>query len=321
MKIFITIPSFSINGGIRVIINWANYLSKNHEVYLHPLKGSNDYYNIWDSVKVTPNRSVLQNCDVMILTSPHSIHFENEIGAPKTFLFMQMCEHLFSDKEEWQKKCRQFYISKNPIILISKWNEQLINKEYERVGETHYIGNGIDFNDFPIENPKKQGDTVLIEGFIPGNPSKDSAYIGAKVGRRLKSEGYKVLAFSQFDSYRNADYLDEYHVRPSLNTMNDLYRRADILIKATHYDARSCSPMEAMTKGTVTARAINKGDDDLTHNQNCLRCDYNEEELYKISKELLTNNKLRHDLAENCLNYISKQTWKSVISQVEKIIC
>lgn len=321
MKIFITIPSFSINGGIRIIINWANYLSINHEVYLHPLKGRNDYYNIWSSVTVTGNRNVYEDCDVMVITSPHSIHFEDYPRVPKTFIFMQMCEHLFNSDRMWQDRCRQFYTTKNELILISKWNQDVIKNQYGRQSKTHYVQNGVDFDDFPIEYPNKTGKVVLIEGFIPGNPSKDSDHIAAKVGRRLKSEGYTVLAFSQFDSLRHTDYLDEYHIRPDLNKMNDLYRRSDILIKATHYDARSCAPMEAMTKGTVTARAIEKGDDDLTHNKNCLRCGYDENELYEISKKLLTNDNLRHELAQNCLNYVSKLHWKNVIKSIETIIC
>lgn len=234
---------------------------------------------------------------------------------------MQMCEHLFNHDRMWQERCRQFYTTKNELILISKWNQELIEKEYGRTGKTHYVKNGIDFDDFPIEKVNKTGKIVLIEGVIPGNPSKDSDQIGAKVGRRLKSEGFTIIGFSQFDSLKNTDYMDKYYVRPSLKLMNDLYRNADILIKATHYDARSCAPMEAMTKGTVTARAIDKGDDDLIDNSNCLRCGYDENELYDIAKKLLIDSSLRHKLAQNCLNYVSKLHWDTVIKDIEQIIC
>ena len=91
--------------------------------------------------------------------------------------------------------------------------------------------------------------------------------------------------------------------------MNQLYSQATILVKATLYDARACAPMEAMCKGTVTARAIMHGDDDLIHGENCLKCGYDKDHLYRNAKELLTNHELRKRLANNCIEYVRKYNW------------
>lgn len=108
-----------------------------------------------------------------------------------------------------------------------------------------------------------------------------------KIAVRLKHQGYNIIGYGF--NLINHFALDEYYVRPDLATMNELYERATILLKATKYDARALSSLEAATKMTVTARAITLGDDDLTNDYNCLRCDYNESQLYAIAKELLEN--------------------------------
>ena len=264
-NVFITIPDFSLHGGIRVILEWANRLTVWHSVHLHNLKGEThcNWFNINPDVKLVGAN--MKGMDILIITSPHSIHFQDRPDLPeRTFIFMQMCEHMFKPNDkDWQRKCYTFYTSKHHLISISKWNINVITNQFGRKGVTHYVGNGVNLDHFPISNKPKDEGTVLIEGWESGNSSKDPDHIGPKVAARLKADGYSICAYSAKPLVTMSDVPDEYYCKPSLAQLNELYERATILIKATKYDARSCAPMEAMTKGTVTVRGIIEGDDDL----------------------------------------------------------
>jgi hypothetical protein len=115
------------------------------------------------------------------------------------------------------------------------------------------------------------------------------------------------------------DAVDEYYVKPDLGRLNNLYKRATILLKATKMDARSTSPIEAMTKGTVTVRAIEMGDDDLTM-ENSYRCLYNEQMLYDEAKIALSSHKLTDQKAKICLEYAQQNTWDKWINKINQII-
>lgn len=326
MKLFITTPAINgIHGGLRVINTWCNLLAEYHEVYLYSLKGekSCNWMYLSPKVQICGFEKFVES-DCVILTSPHSAFFIDLIlPAQKCFLFLQMQEDMFQPTDgNWFAQCKKFYTAPYPMFSISKWNIERMEKAFGRTSPTHYIRNGIDFNEFPISDKPKDGKTVLIEGYEPGsNPTKDVDRISAKVGARLRKDGYRVLAYSQ-GLCTMKQGVDEYYQKPTLQTLNQLYERATILIKASKYDARSLSPLEAMTKGTPSARAIIKGDDDVIHEYNGIRCDYNEEHLYQISKGMLADSDLRSELSFNCLQYVQTEcNWDKIMNEINEILC
>lgn len=325
MRIALTCPAFTPHGGIRVILEWANRLAeRGHEVVIRsddPRKP--DWFGLGPAVEIASEDSVVLEADCLIVCSPHAVEYlERDDGPTKRFAFLQMAEHLFRPEDhEWRNRCRRFYRTPYPMFLISRWNEQVV-RMFGRTGEMHYVGNGVNLDHFPVERPVKDGRTVLVEGWYPGNPTKDSDRIAAKVAKKLRRAGYRIVAFGlgglKRDPYRTIPH--EYHKRPSLEQMNDLYRRATILLKATHCDARSCAPLEAMTKGAVTVRAIERGDDDLVHGENCLRVPYDEGSLYRAALTLLNDEPLRLRLASNGRDYVQRYTWDYWIDQVEGVL-
>ena len=316
--ICITCPGFSVHGGIRILLEWANRLPDT--VILNTSK-SNALPDWFDNrVRITKDVSILKKCDVLIIGSPHGIDLEHHRWAPKkVFIFLQMMEHIFKDSESWMRQCMKFYKSPNPMILGSHWNHQWC-KDFGRSAPTYYVGNGVNLNDFPIVDKKHNDKTILIEGWESYNPAKDVDNLGPVVGGRLKSDGYRILAYSQFPLKTYPEIPDEYYCKPDLKTLNSLYERATILVKATKYDARALAPMEAMTKATVTARAIVNGDDDRINDVTALRCAYEEEALYQTSRRLLDDHELRMRLSENCVEYVQKFSWDYYMKQVTDII-
>lgn len=320
MNLVITTPSLKVpHGGTRVLNEWANHLAKYHDVTLYVQDGQ--MYCPWMSVKVrmTTKVSAILKADLVIIGSPHSIHLEKK--AKKCIIFMQMAEHMFNYNIKFNNQCTAFYNSPNLLLSISKWNiEYLINQG--RTGEIKYIENGINLTDFPIERTTKEN-AVLIEGWeAGGNFTKDIYRIAPQVAERLRDEGYRILAYSQKPLVTMKHVPHEYYQSPTLKQMNNLYSRAKILLKASVCDARSTSPMEAMTKGTPTARAINEGDDDLIHMLNCIRVPYGKvDDLYNAAKYLLTLPEEHDIIATECIDYISKMSWDRKIEEINEIIC
>lgn len=324
MKILITIPAFNPpHGGLRVIIEWANRLAQWHEVLLYVQRPEVCKWKpVSRQVRVVKDIDQLKFCDCLIITSPHAIHLQNHMYCPdKVFIFMQMVEHLFRPHDiGWYDRCKAFYTSRYPLIAISQWNIDILKREFDRTGPTYLVGNGVNFEDFPINPCIKDGKTVLIEGWEGYNPAKDTDHVAPRVAARLKSQGYRILAYGQVPLKTMPDACSQYYQQPDLKTINHLYEKATILIKASRYDARSCAPVEAMTKATVTARAIVKGDDDLTNHINCRRVDYNVDSLYTIATDLLTNEVERIALAKNCLRYVKEHSWDYWMERINKIL-
>jgi len=309
MKIFITCPNInSRHGGIRVIIEWANRLHLlGHSVYL---QGS-DPCNWMDVVcNITSDKRHAAKCDCIIVTSPHGIEFLS-YPVKKKFAFVQMMEHLFNPgNKQFHKAAMQLYSTPYPLFSISKWNIEEMN----RAGATHYIGNGVNLYHFPVEYPAKSK-VVLLESPIPTNDSKDTDRIALRVAWQLSKLGYTIKGYG----FHHCD-IDEFHVKPDLQTMNRLYSEATILLKCTKYDARSTSPMEAMTKGCVTVRGIIKGDDDLIE-ENSYRCGYDYEQVLSTALFALNNPEVTDQKAKACYEYVQTYTWDYWMKQINEILC
>jgi hypothetical protein len=182
-----------------------------------------------------------------------------------------------------------------------------------------YLGNGVNFELFPIETPEKEN-IILVEGWEPGNPTKDVDYIGARVAKELKKQyGCKVLAYSQLPCKEFMDVPDEYHVKPNLQTLNDLYRRAKIFIKATKCDARSTAPLEAATKCCVVVRGIDKGDDDLFV-ENCYKVGYNYDQVLSAVRQAFQNPAKAKEKAMELQSQIMIYDWFFWIAKVREVI-
>ncbi len=312
-----TCPTLAPHGGIRVILEWANHLPD--VVVRVPKVEPVDWMRVAPHVRLVESDEALEQCGTLIVSSPHGVEYLTRRGV-RRFVFLQMLEHLFRpNNRTWQHACAKAYRTDDPLILISGWNERVIRTQFRRRGPIEQVGNGIDLTDFPIERVKKSGDVVLVEGWDAGNVTKDVDGIGPKVAARLKADGCTIVAYGRNDDPRTPGILDEYHAKPDLATLNDLYRKATILLKATRYDARSCAPVEAMTKGTVTARAIVEGDDDLDAT-NSIRVGYDQRQLYRAARRLLDDEGLRAELSENCIRYAEEHSWDKMMPRIRAVL-
>lgn len=314
MTITYTLPSINTpHGGYRIVLEHLSRLQrKGHDVSLFIEGGvaNHDWYGD-QFCPITRSPHVLRKSEVVVIGSPHSMWYQRVFGQ-RVVSFVQMAEHLFRPGDnKWLVKCMEWYNSPYTKMYGSHWIGELLK------GESYYIADGINTDHFPVQHVNKSNDTVLIEGWECSNPAKDTEAIACKVAERLKAKGVTVLAYGFQPLKRYSHVPDEYHYRPSIEVMNNLYRRADVLIKASKYDSRALSPTEAMTKGCVTARALINGDDNLVNGHNCYRCGYNEDELYEYAERLLNNPDIRSKMIGN----FAIPEWQPIINQLEEILC
>lgn len=315
MKITYTLPNVSVpHGGYVIVCQHIKLLqAAGHDVSLFVESGEpvSPFPDRYSGFKITKDRREIRSADIVVVGSPHSGWVERYItGNQRLFYFLQMDERLFRPGDQvWARQCEQIYKSKHPIICGASHVMTAILRT-GRTGEIHYLGDGVNLAHFPIKPKRGFNNTVLVEGWECSNPAKDTDYLAPQVAQRLKKElGCTVLAYGFSPLKRYSDVPDEYHYRPDLATMNALYECADVLIKASRYDSRALSPMEAMTKGTVTARAIVAGDDALLNGINCLRSGYELPGLYENARALMTDHDLRKSLSDTCIGYVQKYDW------------
>jgi hypothetical protein len=320
MRVFIQSPNInSRHGGIRVINEWANRLSMfGHKVILYNQAGPVrcDWMEL--SCKIVNNTYLLNKCDVLIVTSPHGAFLLHKDIPAKKFVFLQMLEHFFNiTNKRLFENCLQLYSTKYPLISISQWNIRLLQHKFNRTGQTLYVGNGVNLDDFPISYKPKQGKICLLESPEPTNYTKDTEKIAVQVAKNLIELGWTIKGFGLKEP-KDRIY-SEYVIKPNLETINRLYEEATIMIKATRYDARSTSPLEAGTKGTVTIRGIIEGDDDL-NDSNSFKTGYSYDKLFDATMFAITHTEELKKRADNIRNYVQTFTWDYWMNQINEII-
>jgi hypothetical protein len=321
MRIFIQSPNInSRHGGIRVINEWANRLqSFGHKVILYNQAGPVrcDWMTI--TCKIVNTTSLLDKSDLLIVTSPHGAFLLSKDKPVKKVVFLQMLEHLFNiTNKSFFDSCLALYTTKYPLISISQWNIRFLQNKYQRKGPIHYVGNGVNLEDFTISDKPKEGKIALLESPEPTNMAKDTEKIAVQVAKNLIEKGWTIKGFGLQAAKDNI--YTEYFTKPSLEIMNRLYDEATIMIKATKYDARSTAPLEAGTKGTVTIRGIIEGDDDL-NDSNSFKTGYSYDKLFDATMFAINNPEQLKQRSENIKAHVQTYTWDYWMAIINQILC
>ncbi len=321
MRIFIQSPNInSRHGGIRVINEWANRLQAfGHKVILYNQAGPVRCDWMIITCKIVNTTSLLDKSDLLIVTSPHGAFLLSKDKPVKKVVFLQMLEHLFNiTNKSFFDSCLALYTTKYPLISISQWNIRFLQNKYQRKGPIHYVGNGVNLEDFSISNKPKEGKIALLESPEPTNMAKDTEKISVQVAKNLIEKGWTIKGFG-LQAAKDNIYA-EYFTKPSLETMNRLYDEATIMIKATKYDARSTAPLEAGTKGTVTIRAIIEGDDDL-NDSNSFKTGYSYDKLFDATMFAINNPEQLKQRSENIKAHVQTYTWDYWMDKINQILC
>lgn len=322
MRICYLSPGLKPCGGIRVLIEHCNRLAdRGHDVFLL----ADDRPPTWIDVRaiiISPRRSAPPaDLDVVVASSYQTVSLARRIRARRYFYFVQMMEHYFFARgsRQYIQAAKSYKLARDNgfrFVTIAKW---LRAKLAEMKCESVIVPNGVNREHFYPEGQKQHA--IIIEG-DDRNYAKDVNGISWRVGQILRDEfGVELWGYAAY-RHRHAGALDKFFVKPDTQTMRRIYARAKFLLKASRFEGRSLSPLEAMACGTPSVRAITQGDDDLVDGLNCLRTAYNHTDLLKAGRSLLSDSgkkKLKR-LTKNALKYADEHLgWDSIIERLEAI--
>ena len=318
MKLLLTTPCLTSHGGIHNILELANqFAHRGHDVTVYDQSGNGR--QTWYPIRCKVTDKLDYNYDRVIIGSPHAVPFISRFidAGAKVITWLQMIEHWFRPTDiPFYEHSKKFYDGPN-MISSATWGLNVIGRQDATVLPT-----GINPEVFQYYKTDKDYKTVCLESPEPTNPVKDIDRKAIYAALHLIRLGYKIIGFGALPLKKDAKpVFDEYYIKPSVSLINSMYGRSSVLLKCTKYDFRSTAPLEAMTKGTVTVRAITQGDEDLTK-ENSVRMLYSvpSHEIALQVQDLL-NDRLRYArLQDVCIATAESLKWGNIFGQYEKHI-
>jgi hypothetical protein len=265
--------------------------------------------------------------DLVFATNPttvdRSLLFQS--NHTRMMYFVQMAENYFfpAKSDPWNQALRTYKLAANKgfeALTIGEWLGEFLSEWFdpERI---HQITNGVnDRHFFPVTSTVDEPPYIVVEG-DGRNEAKDTEGYGWKVARELQRRyGYKIKGMAAVPPHVSVGF-EQFVLNPSEADYRELYSGAEFMIKASKYEGRSLAPLEAMACGTFTVRALRKGDDDLVHQENCLRCTYDYRDLLALAVQAAEDEELRNRLRASVLAYAQERlAWPSIIDRVEQIL-
>jgi len=326
MRIVYVLPGLGPSGGVRVVVEHTNCLAaRGHAVCIATPFAERSPK--WIDVKVpliSVGDALKTSFDVAVATGHETVKHVIGIPASRKFYFVQMMEYIFypSTNKAYSAAVKSYTEAKAyglQFVTIAEWLRNTLETKF---GVTSIVvPNGVDTQLFYPDTHKQH--TILLEG-DNRNPAKDTDCIAWKVAKRLRKDfGVSITAFAATRPPWTKE-VDEFVFCPSPVQMRRLYSSAKLMLKTTHYEGRSLSPLEAMCCGTPTVRGIVEGDDDLVHwngeTGTSWRVGYNEEDVYTGAAYLLQNEDALRQLTENVKEYSKERLeWEPIIEELEGI--
>jgi len=326
-KILFLFPGWGRSGGARVVGEYAKGLAARGH-YVRLLNNDNcmdpDWFDLGDAKCSRIHAARSAEWDIVICTNPTTVDRALIFQSPGTKMvyFVQMAENYFflAKSQRWNDALRTYKLAANKgfeVITIGEWLERFLRQWPFQV--IHQITNGVNFGEFYPVDQEPQAPYILVEG-DGRNEAKDTKGYGWAIARQLRDRyGYVIKGVA---AVRPAtDVFDQFVLNPTVADYRALYSGAEFMLKASKYEGRSLAPLEAMACGTFTVRALRKGDEDLVHGENCLRCGYDYKALLALAFQAAEDADLRARLRASVTAYAQEHlAWEPIIDRLETLL-
>ncbi|MBI4844951.1 MAG: glycosyltransferase family 4 protein [Candidatus Omnitrophica bacterium] len=351
MKIIFIVPDLSIGGGIRVVFEHANRLkAKGHEVLiiypLWPLNfGKRPDYSIgvffsyfrkflgnirrrnrvkWFDLEVKPkgvlslNQKFIPNADIIVATAwPTAYYVYNyKINMGRKAYLIQSYEIIIGPAE---KVDRTYTLDLNQIV-IAPWLKELMERKFKK-DKVFFVPNGVNFqhfyNDNKVFNKNKRVLMLYHSAEFKGVADGVKAFEIA----REKYPGIKLVMFGTDPGNTIPDYA-QFHRRPSLEELRNLYCSCDIFLCPSWIEGWHLPPMEAMAcKCAVVATNVGGIPACTIAGKTALVSPPKEPDLLAENLIALLDNEVKlKEISFAGYNYIKDFTWESANDKLEKIL-
>ncbi len=350
MKINFILP-FAGNrpiGGFKIIYEYANRLSeRGHRVNLiHPsytfredfLRNSKyfasyyyrklnksyvpNWFELNKNVNVMWVRSIenrfIPDADILIAsawrTAKCSLRLDSDKG--KKFYFIQHYETWNGPEDEVNETWKMPFKK----IVISKWLQQIA----ESLGEkAEYIPNGLDFNEFSLDNDPADRDPNRVMMLF-----NELKFKGCESGIQALVELKKEKKFLEADLFGVCDRptsLPEwikYYKSPDRKLLRKLYNECAVFISPSLSEGFGLTSAEAMMCGASLAASLTGGHMEFAiDGETALMFEPgNAGQIKEKVLKLINDNELRIRLALKGNEFIQKFTWEKAVNSFENVL-
>lgn len=314
-----------VTGGMRIIYEHINRLiDRGHKVEAISYYGNPDWLNLNLNVKkinLDDNiKNYINNRDAIVYTFWNQWYEINNFD--NTLFLIQGDEFLFNDnlldaslKEAVDKS---HIYSESKFLAVSEFLNKTIQKKYKR--NCTIIKNAIDTEKYYCDKVNKNNKRPRI--IIVGNAIlKFKGFnIILKALDLVKKNGYEfdVTCVTQSQPENCPDYID-IEINPPQDKIPGLYRKSDIYVCGSYYEAYSLPPLEAMASGCAVITTRCGGVNEYAKDgYNCLMSnpgDY--KSIAQNVMELLEKKELRFKLSKNGLETVKEFIWNKAIDILE----
>jgi glycosyltransferase involved in cell wall biosynthesis len=349
MKITFILPSIGLSGGVKAVLEFANYLHiRGHDVSivypLRPMGSIGKWYNFknliykvkgtisnfkrgnqigWFNLKAklirTPTLSerFIPDADIIVATWWETAYYVNGYGNSKGEKF-----YLIQHYEIWggpKEKVDETYRLGLHNIVNSTWLKDILQNKLNTKVES-LILHAPDLEDFYFEN-KNSGNIIRI--LISYRTQK---WKGAEDGikafeiARKKYPKIQLVMFGPYKSKGVPKYV-EFYEKPNNEKLREIYNSCDIFVFPSHYEGFGMPPMEAMAcKVACVITNVGAVPDYTIPGETAIVVPPKQpEKLAQGILYLLQDDRRRQRIAESGNKYIKRFSWNKATDQLENI--
>jgi hypothetical protein len=345
MKITFLTPNINISGGVKIILGYADRLTKKghkvtvicpqstftrkrvkkvpiiypKRVIMNLLKHKPDWIEIVANIKYVPSyeENYIPDGDVIIATAWQTASYVKDYSlrkGKKYYLVQGYEAEIFGSIEEVNKT----YTYPLEKIVVANWLRVLLKEKFNE--NSQLILNPIDLDVFYPTGDRRNNEYGRICML-----HHTSVWKGISDGVKafeIAKQKYPKIQLVMFGSWTSKIDIDcEYYYRPFGGELRRIYNSCDIFLCPSWREGFTLPPAEAMACrcALVTTDIGGTSDYAIPGKTALVSPPKNPEKLAENLKKLLNDKGLCKKIAQDGYNYVQKFTWDKAVDKMEKL--
>ena len=317
-NVFMVLPGFKISGGVYVALKHSSMLKeKGYDVTLVDMQNENDWYEFeghtFPVLDSTYSSSRKIDCAVATLWATVKYLETNAHIKQKYYLVQGFETDFYPPPSKDRRRSNRTYNLFTPIdiITISKWCQSWLKDDFDK--ESEYAPNGIDIKQFsPVKRTFDKKVRILIEGdCYYDRKNIDESF---EITNKLDPSRFEIWYMSYNATPKGNYRIDKFLHNVPFDSVGEVYRSCDILVKSSILESFSYPPLEMMATGGFAIVAPNGGNAEyLKDGENCLLYELgNVEDALKKIDLICKDEALRERLYDGGQKTAQSRSWDNI---------